>query len=49
MFRCNDDLGKFLDVFIKALPLEPNTTYRLTVDQYGGAFGVWINRAFAVQ
>ena len=49
MFRCNDNLGKFLDVFIKALPLEPNTTYRLTVDQYGGAFGVWINRAFAVQ
>ena len=48
MFLCNDDNGKFLDAFIKNVPLLPDTAYRLTVDHYGGAFGIWINKAFVI-
>lgn len=48
MFRCNDKDRRYLDVFIQCIPIEPDTSYCLSMDQYGGAVGVWVNRSFAV-
>ncbi len=47
MFHCNDNQEQYLDCFIKNIPIEPDTDYCLTVEQYGGAFGIWINKFFA--
>lgn len=50
MIRYNSAFGgRYIDLFLKNIHLEPLTNYRLTFDLLGGAVGCWANHCFTMR